>query len=349
MTAADRNARLKLAPKDYCPAGTDRWFELEHGPDAGRSLFYADITLGQPPQQTVLLVHGNPESSYRWRGVRDSLIASGQNVRLILPDHLGFGLSDPASFEMIDMHHAANLRQLVAHLDLQDIIVVLHDWGGPIGAGALMDSPERVAGIVVANSTVFPMPADGYRYTNYPFPWLPWSLTPRLVPDALWGGVAAAVVSHAKPQNTMQFLHLIARWLWRYARKAIPAGTPEHVWSQPMRLRINARSSKRQVRQTPVWGHGYQYTDTTLGPQDNRDFYRQLQAVLPDAWGRLPAAGHFGQWDPCGKNSVIDQWLAALPRMADDLHRYADCGHFIEKDQPTAIAQSILRIAARKP
>lgn len=338
---------LRAPPADYCPAGCDHWFVIDSGPDAGKTLFYADIRVGPSDSDTavptVLLVHGNPESSYTWRHTRDALIASGQAMRLILPDNIGFGLSDPAGCEMVDLHHAENLAALVRHLDLRNTVLLVHDWGGPIGLGALIDSPERVAGVVVANSTVFPMPRDGYRYTNYPFPWLPWFLTPRVIPDALWGGVAAAVVTHAQPLGTWQFLRLTTRWLWRHWRRAIPAGTPEHVWSEPMRLRMNARSSKRQVRQTPVWGHGYRYTDPTRGVQDNHDFYARLQATVSAAWAELPAAGHFGQWDACGKDSVIAQWTEALPRMADDLHRYPDCGHFVEETHGDAIAQSVLR------
>lgn len=342
---------LRSPPADYCPAGCDRWHVIDSGADAGKTLFYADIPVGPAASDeaavpTVLLVHGNPESSYTWRSTRDALIASGQPMRLILPDHIGFGLSDPAGFEMVDMHHAENLAGLVRHLDLRNIVLVVHDWGGPIGIGAMTGAPDRVAGLVVANSTVFPMPRGGYRYTNYPFPWLPWFLTPRLIPDTLWGGVAAAVVSHAHPQGTVDFLRLTTRWLWRYWRQRIPEGTPEHVWSAPMRLRTNARSSKRQVRQTPVWGHGYVYTDPDRGRQDNRAFYARMQAMVPDAWAQCPAAGHFGQWDACGKDSVIAQWTDALPRMADDLHRYPDCGHFVEEVRGDAIARSVLRIAA---
>lgn len=343
------NTPIRQPPADYCPAGSACWHTLDTGHDAGKTLFYSDHCIGDGSAGTVLLVHGNPECSYTWRRVRDALIASGRPLRIVAPDHIGLGLSDQASFEMVDMHHADNLRQLVQALDLRDVTLVVHDWGGPIGIGALLDTPERVRGLVVANSTIFPMPDDGYTYTNYPFPWLPWFLTPRLIPDALWGGVAAAVVTHAQPQSTWQFLRLTTRWLWAWWRRSIAPGSAEYVWSEPMRSTANARSSKRMVRQTPVWGHGYRYHDATLGEQDNHAFYKTMQRQLAACWGprsqAIQAAGHFGQWDACGKNSVIEQWTGALPGMADDLHRYPDCGHFIEEEQPEAIAQSILRMA----
>lgn len=341
------NTPMRHPPADYCPPDSARWFTIPEGLDAGKTLFYSDHLCGEgKPEATVLLVHGNPENSYTYRHVRDALIASGRSLRIVAPDHVGFGLSDQADFEMVDMHHAANLIQLVRHLDLQDVRLVLHDWGGPIGAGALIQDPQRVAGVAVMNTTVFPMPGDGYTYRNYPFPWLPWFSTATLVPDALWGGVAAAVVAHASPQGFPAFLALAARWMGRHATGKITPDTPEYVWAQPFTTPANIRSSKRNVRQTPVWGHGYRYRDARHGVQDNHAFYRDLQARIGPAWGELPACGHFGQWDACGKESVIAQWQAALPRMQADTHRYPDVGHFIEEYKGAEIAEGILRQAS---
>jgi pimeloyl-ACP methyl ester carboxylesterase len=78
----------------------------------------------------VVFVHGNPESSYPYRHVRDRLLQARACVRVIGVDHVAFGLSDQATFEMVDMHHARNLTQLVRHLDLRDVTLVVHDWGG---------------------------------------------------------------------------------------------------------------------------------------------------------------------------------------------------------------------------
>ncbi len=339
---------LQTPPDDYCPPGSERWFTIPEGLDAGKQLFYSDheTSPGGTPTPTVLFVHGNPECSYTYRGIRDALLASGEPVRIVALDHVGFGLSDQADFEMVDVHHAANLVQLVRHLDLQDVTLVVHDWGGPIGIGALLEDPERVSALVVMNSTVFPMPPDGHTYRNFPFPWLPWFLTPRLIPDRVWGGVAAAVVLHAHPQTTLPFVRAIARWTFAHARRKIDVDRPEYVFSQMLRGRANARSSKRQVRQTPVWGHGYRYTDARRGVQDNHGFYTRIQRTLAEAWGPagrdLPVCGYFGEWDACGKPSVVAQWHEALPRMRDDTHRFPDVGHFIEEYKGPEIAASIL-------
>lgn len=345
------NTPLKVLPSDYCPPGSERWFTLTEGHDAGKTLFYYDHATGTgEPEATVLMVHGNPECSYTYRHIRDSLTASGRSVRIIALDHIGFGISDQADFEMVDMHHARNLLQLVRHLDLQNLTLVVHDWGGPIGIGALIQEAWRVDSLLVMNTTVFPMPSEGITYTNYPMRWLPWSSTPHFVPNALWGGVAAKVVSHGEPQNSMLFFAHTLGYLIKHGLRIIPAGSTEYVWAEQLRSRANARSSKRNVLQTPVWGHGYLYEDRKHGMQDNRDFYRFIQSEVPRQWGaqgrNIPVSGFFGQWDACGKNEVIAQWHEALPAMKTATAIFPECGHFIEELKGPEMASAILHMNA---
>lgn len=330
-------------PPDYAPPGAARWHTLRTGPDAGRTMFFYDHRCGEgPPEQTVLLVHGNPECSYTFRHVVAALEASGRPLRIVACDHIGFGLSDLASFQAVDMHHADNLRQLVRALDLRDVTLVVHDWGGPIGAGAFLDDPDRVSRLVVVNSTIFPMPAAGITYRSYPFRWLAWSWTPRLVPSALWGGVAAFVVTRGEPRGAVPFVAGLARSLVRFARRRHSPATPEGVFGEQFRPRENALASKRHVRQTPVWGHGYRYTDPVRGVVDNTAFYRRLQEELPTAWRTVAVAGLFGGWDPCGKPEVLAQWRDAFPRIVVDT--FPEHGHFLEEHRGPEIAARLLAL-----
>lgn len=342
----ESNSPLRRPPGDYAPAGSERWFTIPSGYDAGKTMFYLDHVVGEhPPTTTVLFVHGNPECSYTYRHVRDELMGSGESLRLVAADNIGFGLSDQATFEMVDMHHAANLAQLVEKLDLTNVTLVIHDWGGPIGVGAVLDRMDRVTRLVVMNTTIFPMPHDGWTYENFPTRAAPWCTTPSFVPNAMWGGMAAAVVTAPSSASVLSLFGRSMALQLRFALRRIPAGTPEGVFSESLRGRANARSSKRNVRQTPVWGYGYQYVDPTHGEQDNTALYQRIQEDVPRTWGSLPAVGHFGEFDPVGKKSVIAQWVGAIPDL--EVHRYRNAGHFVEETNGPEIAQSILRMIRR--
>jgi pimeloyl-ACP methyl ester carboxylesterase len=349
IDSARTNSPLCHVPDNYFREGSQNWFTIPGGLDAGKRLFYIDERLDEHPGgKTVLLVHGNPESSYTWRHVIAKLREHKSVSRIVAVDHIGFGLSDPADFEMVDMHHAHNLRQLVGHLDLQSVVLVVHDWGGPIGIGALIEEPDRVAGLVVVNSTVFPMPPQGRTYTNFPFRWLAWASTPTLIPDRSWPAFAAFVVTRGEQQSAPVFL---ARAAGSIAADIAGRLTPDrdearYVFAQMLRTPANVRSSKRNVRQTPRWGHGYRYTDERHGVQDNHSFYAMIQSTLPTAWSVIPAAGLFGSWDPCGKPEVVAQWRAALPQMGGNLHLFSNRGHFLEEHEPAAIARAIADVAA---
>lgn len=346
------NSPLKSVPADYCPPGADCWFEIPQGNDAGKQLFYFDHrTRNEPSEATILFVHGNPECSYTYRHVRESLCSSGKSLRLIGMDHIGFGASDQAHYEMVDMHHSANLAQLIKHLDLKKLILVIHDWGGPIGIGALENEMDRVDGLVVLNTSIFPMPQEGITYANWPLKLVPWSRFPFVVPDMAWGGAAARAVLHANPAPLALLYFQSFLFQLQFMLHLVPRHSPEWVFSEALRSKANARSSKRNVLQTPVYGYGYSYADSVVGEQNNHVYYKTMQQALPKCWGpggrTIPVVGHFGSWDPLGKESVIAQWHEALPQMQDHTHVYPDCGHFIEEHKGPEIAESVLALCAR--
>src|SRR5580765_3343709 len=89
-------------------------------------MHYVDEGRGEP----ILFVHGTPTWSFEYRHLIKALSLSH---RCLAPDHLGFGLSDrPAKFPYTPEAHAAMLREFVERLDLRDMTLVVHDFGGPI-------------------------------------------------------------------------------------------------------------------------------------------------------------------------------------------------------------------------
>jgi cis-3-alkyl-4-acyloxetan-2-one decarboxylase len=125
-------------------------YEIEQGPDAGRRLHFIDQ--GNPTARPVLMVHGNPTWSFLWRKVIERL----PGFRCVAPDLLGLGFSDrlPRLTDHSVERHGAAIAELAESLDLRGIILVGQDWGGPVIAQVGARLPERIAGIVLANTAV---------------------------------------------------------------------------------------------------------------------------------------------------------------------------------------------------
>jgi len=120
---------------------TSHSFDVE-----GHRMHYVDEGQGQ----TLLFVHGTPSWSFEYRHLIKALSAS---YRCIAPDHLGFGLSDkPSDYAYRTRQHAANLGLLIQHLNLQDIILVVHDFGGPIGLHYAVNHPGNIQRLVILNT-----------------------------------------------------------------------------------------------------------------------------------------------------------------------------------------------------
>jgi haloalkane dehalogenase len=104
---------------------------------------------------TVLCFHGEPSWSYLYRHMLDRLVANGH--RVVCPDFAGFGRSDKPTdrgWYSYDRHYEG----VTAHLDrveLEDVTVVVQDWGGPIGLRWVVEHADRVARLVVLNTGLF--------------------------------------------------------------------------------------------------------------------------------------------------------------------------------------------------
>lgn len=123
-----------------------RWFNTPRG-----RMHYIDEGTGR----VVLFVHGNPSWSFEYRRQFKSL---SRAYRCIAIDHIGFGLSDkPRDVSYLPQFHAENLSRFIEALGLDDITLVLHDWGGPIAMSYAVDHSSGIRGIVAFNSWFWPV------------------------------------------------------------------------------------------------------------------------------------------------------------------------------------------------
>jgi cis-3-alkyl-4-acyloxetan-2-one decarboxylase len=144
---------MALASETAAPPRTG--FEAEY-PFASHffdldGLRYHYVDEGSGP--TLLMVHGNPTWSFAWRNLIKAL---SPHYRVLAVDHIGCGFSDkPQNYEYRLARHVANLERFITGLDLRDITLIAHDWGGAIGMGAAAALPERFSRFVLMNTAAF--------------------------------------------------------------------------------------------------------------------------------------------------------------------------------------------------
>jgi cis-3-alkyl-4-acyloxetan-2-one decarboxylase len=107
----------------------------------------------------VLMLHGNGTWSYMYRRPIAELSAAGH--RCVAYDHMGFGRSDkPPYMAAYSLErHVENALGVIDRLDLRDVLLVLHDWGGPIGLGAALQRRDRLRGIALMNTWAWELPS----------------------------------------------------------------------------------------------------------------------------------------------------------------------------------------------
>jgi len=116
---------------------------------AGGTINYVDEGAGP----VVLMLHGNPSWSFLYRRLIADLC---RDHRVIVPDHLGCGLSSkPQDYPYRLTNHIDNVAALVRHLGITEADLVVHDWGGAIGFGYAVRRELELRRIVIFNTAAF--------------------------------------------------------------------------------------------------------------------------------------------------------------------------------------------------
>jgi pimeloyl-ACP methyl ester carboxylesterase len=120
----------------------------------GLSVFCVDTAPATTSRPTVVAVHGIPESSFAWR---DVAAAVGDNARMVIPDLPGFGRSDkPANYDYSLARQSWLLEALLERVVPEaPIHLAVHDIGGPVGLMWAIRNPDRVASLLILNTTLF--------------------------------------------------------------------------------------------------------------------------------------------------------------------------------------------------
>lgn len=183
-----------------------------------------------------LCLHGNASWSYAYRRMIPAFLEAGH--RVIAPDLIGFGKSDKPKKEAIHSleFHRQVLMELLEELSAQRVVLVLQDWGILIGLTMTGMLPQRVAGVMVMDSSIetraaayqAPFVDNGYRAAVRAFSELgaPGLVAqdsqeraqPLLSPQSPWNG---PVLDATSPQNTTSS-RFVSRELARFLGNSLP-------------------------------------------------------------------------------------------------------------------------------
>jgi haloalkane dehalogenase len=143
MATTSKESSVQFRPSRELFPFESRWFESSVGP-----VHYVDEGSGAP----ILFLHGNPTWSFVYRNI---IVALRPTFRCIAPDYPGFGLSSrPDRYGYTPQEQSQIVTELVDHLGLDHMIVMGQDWGGPIGCAVASRDPDRVRGMVMANTSM---------------------------------------------------------------------------------------------------------------------------------------------------------------------------------------------------
>lgn len=242
-----------------------RWFTL----GSGARVHYLDEGSGP----TLLFVHGTPTWSFEWR---QQVKALAPRFRCVALDLVGMGLSDrPKTFAYTPEAHAAALSEFVTGLDLREVTLIVHDFGGPIGLPLALENPSRVKRLVALNTFGWSLENDADVRR----------------PALLLGGG-------------------LGRWLYEYANLSLRVIMPS-AFADRKTLTPDIHKQYLLVFQDPG-ARGkvlHAFARALLG---SNQFYREIGARL-DALRRIPVLIVWGTKDPAFRETQLDRWIAALP------------------------------------
>ena len=118
----------------------------------GSKLHYVDEGSGD----RILFLHGNPTSSYLWRNIIPHVTPY---ARAIAPDLIGMGKLDKPDLGYGFFDHLKYVEGFIEALGLQNITLVIHDWGSALGFHYAMRNPVNIKGLAFMEAILAPVPS----------------------------------------------------------------------------------------------------------------------------------------------------------------------------------------------
>lgn len=259
---------------------------------SGARLHYLDEGAGAP----VVMLHGNPSWSFYYRNLA---LAMRDGNRVIVPDHIGCGLSDKPGddkYEYTLKNRVDDLDFLLDSLGLKEnVTLVMHDWGGMIGSAWAVRHPERVAKLVILNTGGFFLPGG----KSFP----------------------AALRLCRTPLGALLirgFNAFAAGAAWTGCKRRRMSGALRRAFTAPYNNWANRIATLRFVEDIP------------LAPGDRAYALVDMTQNKLDSLTGLPMLICWGLKDFVFDVHFLEEWRRRFP--AALVHSFPDCGHYILED-----------------
>ena len=292
---------LKTQPEHF--ADLPGWPWQAHSRDdlpgySGLAMSYLDE--GPATAPVFLCLHGQPTWSYLYRRMIPHFLAAGE--RVVAPDLYGFGRSDKPADDAIYTFdfHRDSLVALVRALDLNDVTLVVQDWGGLLGLTLPLESPGRFSRLIVMNTA---LPTG-----DVPLPkgFLDWRAFSNSQPDLAVGRLLKRACPHLSAAEAAAYDAPYPDARYKGGVRRFPNLVPEFVDSPGAAIGRAARDFWRhEWRGQSVMAIGM--TDPVLGLPAMRALHQDIRGCPPPL--EFAEVGHFVQeWG----DQVAPMMLAAL-------------------------------------
>jgi len=268
----------------------------------GHKYHYVEEGKGEP----VLMLHGNPTWSFYYRELIQKL---SPNYHCLAPDHIGCGYSDKPD----DKAYTYTLEQRVKDLEeflekkgiLENIHLVVHDWGGIIGMAYANRHPKSIKKIVLMNTAAFHLP----KSKRFPF--------------ALW---------------------LVRTWLGAFAVRAFNAFSGIATIEGTKRIRLSKDVRRGLTAPYNSWQNRIAtlrfVQDVPLKPNDpGYHLFTEMEKNLGQ-FRQTPILIAWGMKDFVFDKHILETWIQYLPKAR--VYRFEDSGHYILEEQQEVIGQLVL-------
>lgn len=271
-------------------SGTSRHANVD-----GVKLFYLEA--GPKDAATIVLLHGYPSSSRMYAPLIPSL---ADRYHLIAPDYPGFGRSEappPSRYRYTFDHLAATMTSLLEQLNVSRHVLLMQDYGGPVGMRMALAHPARVEALLVQNANAY---AEG--------------LGPK------WAGIAEYWADPAAhPEQLDAFMSLEGAKQRHLGNSPHPERYNPDSWTEEFALL--SRPAQREIQGALL----YDYRTNVAAYPTWQAWLRQHTPPTLVIWGRydpsflVPGALAYARDVPEAEIHILDAGHFALDEQADQV------------------------------